>query len=338
MTTSLFSISHASFDWLWIDHILSGQTLDAACSECGARRSRLTADLEVSVECGWGPRWPDVVGCGAAPELLIVTGRVLEAWRDDHIGVFPVHKVNVAPPIPGPLDPAVQPDYFWIDGEQIQGALLDFGGSGYVVARHCSTCGRRIDNITETHKRHSAGHFPYAFVTGSRNGANLFTTDLSRGAFFCTDAVVECARKHRHTNFRFIPVEAGGATWSKGIDYLGKQWPVHHPLRQSEGKTLDEWLEQLQDREQRYEARCALLDLGKEAASAVPVLVQMFHGHDAALRREAAILLNAFGKLGIPIGPEGEAAAAADEERMRMSLGRPRDGIDKGNNTAGSND
>src|SRR5260370_2270866 len=120
--TAFFTVDDNSFDipgLPWIEHVTSGLQTGNACGECGATRIDPVGDLLVTLENRESLQWPDVLGCGAA-SLLIVTGRVLDAWRDDHIGVFPVHTVNVAPPIPGPLDTAIQPDYFWIDGEKMQ--------------------------------------------------------------------------------------------------------------------------------------------------------------------------------------------------------------------------
>jgi hypothetical protein len=48
----------------------------------------------------------------------------------------------------------------------------------------------------------------------------LFTTDLSPTAFFCTNQVVDCARRNRHSNFRFLPVELGAGAGHRGVDYL----------------------------------------------------------------------------------------------------------------------
>jgi len=61
---------------------------------------------------------------------------------------------------------------------------------------------------------------PSAMTSMPWNGAQLFTTDLSPCVFFCTEAVVDCARKKKLTNFRFVPVEEGANPKSKGLDYM----------------------------------------------------------------------------------------------------------------------
>ena len=97
--------------------------------------------------------------------------------------------------------------YFWLDGQKIQGAMLDFEESGFVNVQFCPECNTRTDDIGATFDRQHSRVYPYAFRPGTWTGLNLFTTDLSHCSFFCTEAVVECARKHKLTNFRFVPAE-----------------------------------------------------------------------------------------------------------------------------------
>ena len=102
----------------------------------------------------------------------------------------------------------------------MRGALMDFDASGFVDVRFCPECGTRTDDISATGTRRQSAPYPYAFRLGTWNGDHLFTTDLSPCAFFCTERVLECARKHRLTNFRFTAAEDGPQPGSKGIDYL----------------------------------------------------------------------------------------------------------------------
>jgi hypothetical protein len=294
-----------------------------SCPECGVAPSQIfTGDLEVTLEKRKGSKWPDALGCGAA-SLFIVSARVLEAWRDDAVGAFPIGGgISFTGALPKRLRDGRPPEYFWLDGQKMLGAKMDFDAAGFVDVRFCFACGNRIDDISATHEKQRSGLWPYAFVPDTWNGADLFTTDLSPAAFFCTNAVMECARRHRHTNFRFIPVEAGSATWSRGIDYLGKQWPPRHPLRPSEGKTVEQWVEQLREPSKRHEARVALLDLGKNAAPAVPTLTRLLHDNDEELRREAALLFSVLARVGVPLGTEGKAAARHYEEWFQKTLGR----------------
>jgi len=296
---------------------------EGSCKTCGTSKRNPSGDLTVTVGPSEEARsWPDIIACGDYP-CFVVSGRAVEEWRSEDIGsLFIGGKVLFTGPLPERLQGHEPPKYFWLDGRRMLGAQLDFDASGFAGAWVCSTCGCCAYDVGATYDRQRAGACPYVFVEETWNGTNLFTTDLSPAMFFCTDAVVECARKHRLTNFRFTPVEAGGASWSQGIDYLGKQWPPYSSLRPSEGKTINQWVEQLRNPSQRYKARVALLDLGKDAAPMVPSLISMLHDNDEAVRREAALLLSALEKMGVPLGAEGEAAARQHEEWFQKTIGR----------------
>ncbi|MBI5303122.1 MAG: hypothetical protein HY868_13385 [Chloroflexi bacterium] len=149
-----------------------------------------------------------MLGCGAFP-FLIVSEKTIECWEKDGVGTFPIHKVKIANPLPKKLMETTAPNYFWIDGMELRGALIEFEASGFMGVKFCPECGTRTDNISETfnHQYARGVTFSYVFRENTWNGLNLFTTDISPTAFFCTDLVVECARKYKLTNFRFIPVE-----------------------------------------------------------------------------------------------------------------------------------
>lgn len=55
----------------------------------------------------------------------------------------------------------------------------------------------------------------------------------------------------------------------------------------------------------------------------MPTLISMLEDEDLGLRRTAASLLNGLGKMGVPLGPKGEAAAREYEVWFQQTLGRP---------------
>jgi hypothetical protein len=166
-----------------------------------------------------GVQWPDVVGCGHFP-FFILSERALRAFSAAGIGDLPHHPVLIQPPLPKKLAAAPAPRYFWLDGQKMRGALPDFEASGFVGVQFCPECGTRTDDISATFQRQHSRVYPYALQAETWSGSHLFTTDLSPCAFFCTQAVVECAREHQLTNFRFIPVEEGASSSSAGVANL----------------------------------------------------------------------------------------------------------------------
>lgn len=218
---SFFSISNNTLltrGYPWIGPIVEGLTPLTFCISCRAPQRYINGKIKVLLERRKGTKWPDALG-GA---YFIVSQRVIDCWDVEGIGVFPIQPVEIAEPYPQKLEGTEPPKYFWIDGRKLNGALVDFQASGYVIREFCSECGRRIENISETFKRQYASgvEFSYVFQDDTWNGANLFTTDISEGKFFCTEKIVECARKYKLTNFRFIPIEEGGAFGSKGLKYM----------------------------------------------------------------------------------------------------------------------
>ncbi|HKA20097.1 MAG TPA: hypothetical protein VKN18_17545 [Blastocatellia bacterium] len=218
-----YSVSHNSFvneGFPWINRVTSGLFNEAQCPICG-RRPRVPSggDIEATLEPRLGSGWPDVLGCGAYP-FFIVSPRVIDAWREERIGEFPHHKVTIVGPLPKRLVYKNQPDYCWLDGAKMQGALFDYNMSGFVGLYFCKGCGAAEFDVSATYDRQHSRKYPYAFTTGSWHAANVFTTDLSPTLFFCTEALLQCARQHRLTNFRFLDVEDGGAPGNTGIEYL----------------------------------------------------------------------------------------------------------------------
>jgi len=218
-----FRVSDNSFHtrgFPWIARIEVGLEHKGICPECGGSLTQPRGDLQVALERNKGSKWPDAIGCGHYP-LLVVSARVLSAWRNAKLGDFPVGgMVTLLPPFPKKLEKHEPPVYCWLDGAMMFGARLDFEASGFVGVQFCSRCSRRWDDIPATFQRQHSQRWGYVFWKGSWKGANLFTTDISPTAFFCTNAVVESAKEHALTNFRFIPVEEGVGAGSPGVEYL----------------------------------------------------------------------------------------------------------------------
>lgn len=223
-TPRFFSVGHNSFSkrgFPWIQSLSKGFRQFYLCKQCASSRSIMYADGPVEAVCDprKGVKWPDIIGCGHFP-FFILSERTIRAFSADGIGEFPHHAVLIQPPLPKKLAVLPAPRYFWLDGQKMKGALLDFDASGFVGMRFCAACGTRTDDITTTFDRQDSGTYPYAFRHNTWNGTHLFTSDLSHTAFFCTERVLDCARRHKLTNFRFVPVEEGVNSGSTGMEYL----------------------------------------------------------------------------------------------------------------------
>ena len=105
------------------------------------------------------------------------------------------------------------PEYYWVDGERHRAARMNFEVSGYVGVEHCEACDVWSYDIEASKPR----EFPVVFDYDATRGLDLFTTDMSSRAFYCTERVLECAKKHRLTNVAFRPVEEG--PFAKPVKY-----------------------------------------------------------------------------------------------------------------------
>jgi hypothetical protein len=132
--------------------------------------------------------------------------------------VRPAGEVTITGPTPAGLEPSACPRYLWLDGERLAGAKLDLEASGFVGVQLCARCGVWTCDTSATYKQQSTGVWPYQFIEGSWSGSDLFTPEYWPTAFFCTDRVLESARRHRLTNFRFVPV--GEGDYGAPVKYL----------------------------------------------------------------------------------------------------------------------
>lgn len=200
----------------WAFSITEGlKKVTETCSLCKSTLDDPIGDIRVLLERDKGTKWPDILGCGHYP-LLIVSQKVIEAFNQEQILDFPYYKVMIEKPFPKKMkdDPG---NYYWIDGAAIFGAHVNFEASGFVGNKFCPKCHTRSDNISQTYEKQKNG-YSIVFKEDTWNGKDLFTTDISHTAFFCTERVVNCAKKYKLTNFCFIPVEQAGNV--NGIKYM----------------------------------------------------------------------------------------------------------------------
>lgn len=181
------------------------------CPEYGVIISYPTAEFDVVVE--GGGRYPDILGCGAYP-FLIVSESVVNAWYNAGITCFHSYLVRVAGvrSQSKKLSAATPPPYFRIE---IDGRCeVDLEASGLEVIHFAPECEHLVTKPSMP--------FGFQIMPGSWDGSPLFRDPVHYpGISFCTQIVLDIARVHRLTNFRFEPMQGPYDPGSKGIDYLG---------------------------------------------------------------------------------------------------------------------
>ncbi len=161
------------------------------CPECGRAAHYPAGAFDVTVE--GGSAFPDVLGCGAYP-LLILSERVMSVFKGAGIACFQAYPVSVAAIQDSRVRREEAPAYFRVEitGE----CMIDFAGSGATIKSICGHCGE-IKTQPPMIRR-------FALVQGSWDGCDLFR---DRRYFprvsFCTQRIVELAKANGLTNCRF---------------------------------------------------------------------------------------------------------------------------------------
>ena len=139
------------------------QIVHQACPECGAVKHYPSGAFDVVVE--GGTEYPDVLGCGTFPFLIVSEG-VINAWHEAGITCFHTYPVGIADVWSKELLNVLPPRYLRveIDGQ----CLIDLNASEVEVIRVCPRCHRVIER-----PRYPFRH-GYRMVPGSWDGCPLF--------------------------------------------------------------------------------------------------------------------------------------------------------------------
>jgi hypothetical protein len=209
-TPAFYRVSHNSSytrGFTWAATIVPrSEVIRRVCPEQGVAVSYPSGEFDVVVE--GGNSYPDVLGCGQYP-FLIVSEPVVDAWRDAGVSSFTSYLVQVddvhsrSPK----LLRAIPPRYYRIE---IDGRCeIDMAASGLEILRYAPEC-----HYIVTEPRQANG---FRLLDGSWDGSPLFRDQFRYPReSFCTQAIKDIAQAKRFTNFRFEPlagpfgVAAGG--------------------------------------------------------------------------------------------------------------------------------
>lgn len=202
------STANKKFTWAYgIDPKSKKST--KVCRKCGSVSSIYKDPLLLEVE--GGSKYPDVLGCGEYP-FLIASEMVVTDWEREKVSGFRSFPAVINKVESVSLEKSPIPKYYRIE---ISGQCrIDLQESGYKNVEICKKCGQTgyVDIFQLT------GH---KMIPGSWEGTDVFRdTELFPTIYFCTEKVIEVARKYKHTNFRFEPMDEPIDLDSRGIKYL----------------------------------------------------------------------------------------------------------------------
>ncbi len=210
MNTKHYRLSNNSFHtrgFAWATSMVPKSDVYYRKCPCGAIETYPVGAFGVVIDSGM--KYPDILGCGAYP-MLIVAERVVDIWRSTTRGGFLIYPVDIAEVRSKSLKAVTPPRYYRVE---VEGRCeIDLGASGGVLLHQCE-CHHLITEPPMLDR--------FIMQPGSWDGSDLFRDhDLYPRVTFCTEKVMEIASEHRLTNFRFEPMQGPFDYASKGIDYL----------------------------------------------------------------------------------------------------------------------
>lgn len=266
---------------------------DKVCAACGQRQTPILGIRSCVIE--GGEVWTDIIGLRAWP-LFIVSERVCAGLGAIGASGFSAHPVKIQLRDDSSLHAQRHDGYFYLS---VDGCIdIDLTAGGIAHIERCAGCfmqrapGQALPTM-------------YAPIRTSWSGDDLLRMhNYPNQQVFCTLRVVELAHEQGWSNARFDPMDLmrdRASRWH-GIDYLASRWPPlnWYPPSRAAGKTVDEWVEQLQSTNlmERHGARIALSELDAEA---IPSLTALLDSSSGTLRHEAArLLLDINGRISLP--------------------------------------
>lgn len=183
------------------------------CTKSNSVEEYPSGEFDVILE--GGPGFPDMLGCGPYP-FLIVSESVLETFKEEEILCFEKYPVlGVELDLEGSSRDKPQ-RYFRLE---VSGKCeIDLKASGVEL----------VDFELECHHLVTSPSMMPRFVIrdGSWDGQDLFRDPvLFPRVIFCTNRVLEIASRHQFTNFRFDPIQGPFNSALPGLDYLKRNSP-----------------------------------------------------------------------------------------------------------------
>lgn len=191
-TFSNNTLQFKKFTWAW-SIIPRSEMIDRRCSDCGSVEKHPGGEFDVLLENG--SEFPDVLGCGTYP-FLILSERVIAALVDARLSAFHTFRVGVAgiKSRSKVLMEKLPPNYYRVEIDG--GCQIDLKASGLEVVRYCPKCHHLM-----TSPMLSNG---FQIIPGSYDGADLFRdSQLYPGRYFCKETLPAIVQRYRFTNFRF---------------------------------------------------------------------------------------------------------------------------------------
>ncbi len=178
----------------WATSIIPrSEMVDRRCSDCDAAENYPSGDFDVVLEKG--SEFPDVLGCGAFP-FLILSERVISTLVAERISAFHTFNIGISEirSKSKTLMEKSPPKYYRVE---IDGSCqIDLKVSGLEVVRYCPKCHHLV-----TKPRVPIG---LQIIPGSWDKSDIFRDfQLYPRINFCNEVLPRIVNRYKFTNFRF---------------------------------------------------------------------------------------------------------------------------------------
>lgn len=213
--------THFSRGWTWAYKIQPNpRDLGELCPVCGKGRwfpsSYPRLPLLATVE--GGSKYPDVLGCGSYP-LLLLSSRVMESWSLHDIKGYKHYPLATIAEPNSKICLATAPTYHHV--EVTGRCQFDLTAMGLRLIFTCPKCGY-VDYKRDKSSFEADDPFEdfmeYRFLEETWDQADVFTTEIFPHLTFCTSRIVELAKKYGYSNFRFCPLRDGASKCITNLD------------------------------------------------------------------------------------------------------------------------
>jgi hypothetical protein len=196
------------FVWAW-DIYPRSEIYHKKCQMCGSIAWYPLGEFDVLLE--GGSKFPDILGCGAYP-FLILSDRVINALIEANISSFHTYKVGIRDlkSKSKRIYMEIPPSYNRVEIDGV--CQIDLEKSGIEIISYCPEC-----HHMDTRPFVEEG---FKIVPGSWNGSDLFRDPvLYPRVNFCTKKLIDMAHQYKFTNFRFEYMERKKDSPEKGLEY-----------------------------------------------------------------------------------------------------------------------
>jgi hypothetical protein len=186
------TFSNRGFTWAASIHPRS-EVVHQICPTCGSVKHYPIGEFDVTVERG--SKYPDILGCGAFP-FLIVSEKVVRAWKGAGLSCFHTYDIGVVGIKSTKLRNEIPPAYFRIE---IDGRCqIDLEASGAKIIRFCPDC-QHLETVPPVITN-------FRMIPDSWDGSSLFRDiRLYPCVNFCTQNILDIVFQQELTNFFFEP-------------------------------------------------------------------------------------------------------------------------------------